>query len=99
VWIQDDDGTLRVNGDLAVGRTIGDNTELLTGCLMREPFVYTFTYSKDTLKLIMASDGLWDERQAQDLFHNKHSCYDFTGEVTDDNISIVYLVHDMIKNI
>lgn len=97
IWIESDDGVNRLNGDLAVGRAVGDNTSSLTGCILREPFVYTISYEKSELKLIMASDGLWDESQAHELFDNKKSCHDFTGEVTEDNLAVVYICHGLKK--
>jgi serine/threonine protein phosphatase PrpC len=93
IWIQLDEDVSRLNGDLAVGRTIGDNTPLLTGCILREPSVKTIDYSKCKLRLILASDGLWDECKDQDLFHDSDSCYDFIDKTTDDNIAIAYVVH------
>lgn len=99
IWIEMDDGIARLNGDLAVGRAIGDNTPTLTGCLSRQPSVYTVQYPDSGLKLILASDGLWDEADTQDLFDQKQTCHEFieNGTITSDNISIVYIVDGINK--
>jgi serine/threonine protein phosphatase PrpC len=49
----------RLNGILAVGRTIGDNTPELIGCINRAPSSLIVAYKK-TFRVILATDGLYD---------------------------------------
>lgn len=49
----------RLNGILAVGRTVGDNTPELMGCINRQPSQMTIGYKKK-FRVILASDGLYD---------------------------------------
>jgi serine/threonine protein phosphatase PrpC len=49
----------RLNGVLAVGRTIGDNTPELWGCINRTPSQITVGYNK-SFRVILATDGLYD---------------------------------------
>jgi serine/threonine protein phosphatase PrpC len=93
-WIDNKDIIFRLNGDLAIGSCLGDNSENLTGCVGRKPSPYTVDYTSGDLKLILASDGLWDEEKAQDLFSLPgKDCSAFTKSNTDDNITIVYIQH------
>lgn len=92
IFLQLDDGTLRINGDLAVGRTIGDNTPSLQKCVSRKPFTVSFSYT-GVLKLIAASDGLWDEVEPHEVFGDHRSCADFIKH-TSDNIVVIYVIHD-----
>lgn len=53
-------GTLRIGGTLAVGRTIGDNTEECFGYVSHKPDVYTGTIVPKHTKFMLASDGIYD---------------------------------------
>lgn len=86
-WIEDDEGTLRVNGDLALGSAVGDNTYKLTGVIGRVPNTYTLGF-KRALDLIVATDGLWDETSSQDVFRTKR--LEGKGQ-TSDNVAAIYL--------
>lgn len=54
VWF----GTWRVNGILAVSRSIGDNN--LRDLVIADPDITRFSITKDDEFLVLASDGLWD---------------------------------------
>lgn len=54
VWF----GTWRVNGILAVSRSIGDNN--LRDLVIPDPDVTRFSITKEDEFLVIASDGLWD---------------------------------------
>lgn len=62
--VADAHGTLRVNGDLAVGRAIGDNTQSLMNTVTAVPDEYTLDLSSvgsgRVFRLVIASDGVWD---------------------------------------
>lgn len=90
----DADGTPRLNGELAVGRAIGDNTDTLAGCVPRDTVVHRFQYPKHGLDLILASDGVWDDHDPQVLFqeHPEGSC-GVKGGMSDDNMSVIRVVH------
>ena len=92
-WVETSDSIPRLNGDLALGSAIGDNSRTLTGCVGRKPNTYTIDYKHDTLKLILASDGLWDVDQAQSLFAQP-SAKTFLTEKTEDNVTIVFISHE-----
>jgi serine/threonine protein phosphatase PrpC len=53
-------GTLRIGGTLAVGRTIGDNTPECFGYVSHKADVYTGIIKKGLTKFILASDGIYD---------------------------------------
>jgi protein phosphatase 1L len=54
VWF----GTWRVNGVLAVSRSIGDNN--LKHCVIADPEITRFKIGPDDEFLLIATDGLWD---------------------------------------
>lgn len=62
---------MRLNGDLGMSRAVGDNSLDLIGCVGRKPDLYSFSFSKSSLDLILASDGLWDECCFQHLLSYK----------------------------
>jgi serine/threonine protein phosphatase PrpC len=91
-WIEDDEGTPRINGDLAVGRALGDNTENLVGVISREASVDSFSFKNTPLFLIMASDGFWDENPGQQTLENIESWKQSTFKrKPDDNVTIITL--------
>lgn len=93
-WVEMDEDVPRLNGDLSVGRSIGDNTPVLSGCILREPYTYVVKYPHHTLKLILASDGLWDEvGDIQQLFTSTSAEAFIKDHTTSDNLSVIYLVH------
>lgn len=49
----------RINGDLAVGRALGDNSEELMGTVLHTPVVTQFEW-ENRLRVVLATDGLWD---------------------------------------
>lgn len=55
-------GTPRVNGNLAVSRTIGDFEYKKEGSelVVAEPEVFEYQYMKDLKYIMLACDGLWD---------------------------------------
>ena len=55
---QDDFGTWRVGGNLAVSRSFGDL--YLSPWVTWEPIIYSFRISSDMRAVIIASDGIWD---------------------------------------
>jgi len=54
----------RINGELAVGRAIGDNTPGLMGSLKRKPDLYNVT---DFQTIVLGSDGIWDVLKINEL--------------------------------
>lgn len=88
-WIDTSDGISRLNGDLAVGSAIGDNTELLTGCIGRTPYKYNVKYRAASLDLILATDGLWDIKGGQAIFGTPITLH----QKTDDNVTIIRIKH------
>ncbi|CAN0445468.1 unnamed protein product, partial [Ectocarpus sp. 12 AP-2014] len=58
-------GVLRVNGELAVTRTLGNRRLSRDGVLSSEPDV-VFVGGKNTAFLVLASDGLWDVVSSQE---------------------------------
>ena len=51
----------RINGDLAVGRAIGDNTAELLGTVKDKPTIKEITWGKGhRFRVVVASDGVWD---------------------------------------
>jgi serine/threonine protein phosphatase PrpC len=67
--VVDDNGVMRLNGELAMGSCIGDNTGTLFGCVQRKPRVTSFRYKKSqTVRFIIASDGFFDEQSEQNFF-------------------------------
>ena len=50
----------RINGILGVGRTIGDNSKKLRGCISREASYEKYKFSNKTT-IVIASDGLYDQ--------------------------------------
>lgn len=63
----------RINGELAVGRSIGDNTLTLTGAISRQPDTVVIRFKNKSIYLVIATDGLWDEMKAQNLFQQLKS--------------------------
>lgn len=52
----------RINGVLAVGRAIGDNDEITWGSVSRVPYTKVVDLNfKKKLKLVVGSDGVWEE--------------------------------------
>lgn len=49
----------RINGDLAVGRVVGDNSQELMGSVLHIPVVTKIKWNGN-FRLVLASDGLWD---------------------------------------
>ena len=92
-WVSEDG---RLCDDLALARAVGDNTELLTGVVGREPDVYKETVPRnDTCTAVVASDGLWDNYTLAECFlEDRASAADFIadkhGEAAfDDNVTII----------
>jgi len=53
---------LRVQGQVAMSRAMGDNMEEIEGCLSREPDIYKFELQKPyNYTIVMGSDGLFDD--------------------------------------
>jgi serine/threonine protein phosphatase PrpC len=70
--VEDVDGTLRIGGTLAVGRTIGDNTPECFGYVSHKADVYTGVIKRGATKFILASDGIYDiESIHEGDFYNK----------------------------
>lgn len=58
----------RINGELAVGRAIGNNSYELLGSVPRNADVTRFKYQpNESLDLVLATDGLWDEQNGHKL--------------------------------
>ena len=81
-WIDKSDGIPRINGILAVGSALGDNTRELWGVVGRIPNTYSLSYANKALSMVMATDGLWDELTQQNVFDMG------TVDVTEDNVTI-----------
>ena len=60
VIIHRSDDVPRINGDLAVGRALGDNSAELMGTIVHDAVVKEFTWTNGPLRVVLASDGLWD---------------------------------------
>lgn len=56
-----DGDVARVNGVLAMGRAIGDNSENLLGSVLRDFIIREFRFDVNhSFKMVLASDGVWD---------------------------------------
>ena len=66
--MRDEDGIRRVNGDVATGRGIGDNTEDLMGTLKDDADVIEQTY-EPPLRMVVGTDGLWDGIPSKEYKH------------------------------
>lgn len=51
----------RVNDNIAMSRSFGDNGETTIGCMGREVDLHTFNIKNQPTIAVLASDGLWDE--------------------------------------
>lgn len=62
------DSARRINGDLAVGRAIGDNSDTLMGSVICTPHVYSFHLSRrgDTT-IVLGTDGVFDVIKSNEL--------------------------------
>lgn len=62
------DSARRINGDLAVGRAIGDNSDTLMGTVICTPHVYSFHLSRrvDTV-IVLGTDGVFDVIKSNEL--------------------------------
>lgn len=58
--VQQENDVPRINGDLAVGRALGDNSEDLMGTVLHEPVVREFRWVDGPLRVVLATDGVWD---------------------------------------
>jgi serine/threonine protein phosphatase PrpC len=85
-WIEDG----RINGELAVGASIGDNSATLSGCVSRICDSTILKYIPLKTQIIVASDGFYDEYKASESFKKKFNNW-ITGK-TYDNITIVYII-------
>ena len=87
----------RVEDDLAMCRSVGDNTPRLLGVIGRVPDICKKKLKKTQCKIILATDGLFDVSTAQKLFLDG---YDSAKEYMtalggddgfDDNTSMIYI--------
>lgn len=65
VVVKTEGDVARINGDLAVGRALGDNSDLLMGSVSHVPYVsdmfmWGTAAAGCTLTLVVATDGVWD---------------------------------------
>lgn len=63
-------GSWRVNGQMALSRSIGDEP---LSCVVAEPYLFETTLTSDHDFIVAASDGLWDvmtDKQVVEFVHN-----------------------------
>lgn len=58
--VHQEDDVPRINGDLAVGRALGDNTPELMGTIKHDPVTFRFSWPATHLRIVLASDGVYD---------------------------------------
>jgi serine/threonine protein phosphatase PrpC len=90
----------RVNGELAVSHAIGDNTRTLFGCISRKPDVYPqISFAGQSFQMTVASDGLWDEVQAQELMPSAtESDFSFVKKLNPkDNMTLIHVMVQKTK--
>jgi serine/threonine protein phosphatase PrpC len=58
--VYQDNDVPRINGDLAVGRALGDNSDELMGSVSHEPVISEFTWKDGPIKVVLGTDGVWD---------------------------------------
>lgn len=62
------DSARRINGDLAVGRAIGDNSDTLMGSVICTPHVYSFHLSRrGETTLVLGTDGVFDVVESKEM--------------------------------
>lgn len=90
-----DGETKRINGDLAVGRAIGDHSETLLGSITCRWDHYMIPINS-SFQLVMASDGVWDVLDDTDCVTRQRrvrSAADITQRALDagsyDNVSAI----------
>ena len=76
----------RLNGILAVGRTIGDNTHELIGCINRKPSQQTIEYDK-CFRVILATDGLYDMVPMETIIQSQINT--LRGYAYHDNMTVI----------
>lgn len=87
----------RLNGDLAMSRSIGDNTRELLGAINRSPDIYTIKLKKKQTGLfVIGSDGLFDELSTQKIFlEDRQTAKDYIrdagGDAAEDNVSVIVI--------
>jgi serine/threonine protein phosphatase PrpC len=80
----------RINGILGVGRTIGDNSRKLRGCITRDSSYVKYKFTKKT-SIVMASDGLYDmssNAESMNIALNTVKSEDYSDNMTMIRIDI-----------
>lgn len=50
----------RINGDLSVGRALGDNSPELMCTVNHDPEIKNFSWDKGPFRVVLGTDGVWD---------------------------------------
>jgi len=88
---RDEDKTKRIEGELAVGRALGDNTANLMGTVRADSDIKKRPF-KTPFRMILASDGLWDtvsNQKAMEIFNPDKLVKRAIHCGSEDNISII----------
>jgi serine/threonine protein phosphatase PrpC len=57
----------RINDNIAMFASFGDNTQSTAGCMSRDPDCYTFNIKEKPTIAVLGSDGLWDEFSVKEV--------------------------------
>jgi len=99
----------RLQGDLAMSRSVGDNTQELYGVVSRKYDSLTIDFKNKSFRSVIASDGLFDVRSTHNVLYE---CFanaeeiavnaleamkeaDPTQTMFEDNVSIIYIKHEV----
>jgi len=83
--------TVRINGVLAVGRALGDNTIDLMGSVSRSTDRYSISAEDRCTRIILVSDGVTDALSSIDIL-SSHTAQDIVEASTDSNDNATALV-------
>ena len=87
----------RLQNDLAMTHSIGDNTEQLVGVVCRTPDISTVQIPTKAMNvnIILATDGLFDNIDMTTMFLDEHdNAQNYIDTIVgggDDNISLIYI--------
>ena len=87
----------RLQNDLAMTHSIGDNTEQLVGVVCRTPDISTVQIPTKAMNvnIILATDGLFDNLDMTTMFLDEHdNAQNYIDTIVgggDDNISLIYI--------
>lgn len=88
-WISDD---LRLQGDLAMMSSIGDNTVDLIGVVSRDVECFSTSYSPNKTSVVVATDGFWDVFDYQQAMSHMKDIPDMMKDVKsfEDNTTVLF---------